>query len=592
MLDFKSLMARANSTHDEKASGARLREIIRILTKHRVLEEMTPEKLVALLQDLGPTYIKIGQILSNRSDMLPARYCQALSTLRSKVAPLEFTQVESLLDTAYGRPCTEIFSWLDPRPLGSASIAQVHRAKLHDGQVVAVKVQRPGIAQEMASDLALMHRATRIMARHAPKNARSLAQSFEAFVDELARTTADELDFGIELENLERFKAITSKQEGVSSPTPYREFSAEGVLVMEFVDGISFEDADAIAASGVDVDAVIKDVVKSYVEQVFAEGFFHADPHPGNVSLRFAPTAKPVGAYAQLGTEREVEAGSEGIAATTGKSLDTGPITAEQSVPEAVWMDLGMTGSLTPAEMFQLNRMIRAMILCDSYELKETALCLVGSSSGVNHGQLLTQIDQMLNRYMVGDTSKIDFVAAFMDMTEIMREQNLSLPRSFTMLGRGFMTLQGMVSTMAPEVSLVEMLAQHVKADLTKPDTVKELAQEAALTAVEATKATAQLPVSASHVLDMAEHGTLTVGADLHFSTDFKDKILSIAGLLCLAVISMGLFLGSSILCLSDLWPQVLGVPIIGAAGYLGAAVLSVYVILRILVNRHKERRD
>ena len=578
MLDFKSLIEREDSTYDEATSGPRLREIIKILIRHRVLEGMAPEELVSLLQDLGPTYIKIGQILSNRSDMLPKRYCDALSALRSKVAPMEFSQVESLLNEAYGKPHAEVFATLDDKPLGSASIAQVHRGTLPDGTVVAVKVQRPGIAQEMASDLALMHRATRLLARHAPANAKSLAQSFESFVDELARTTADELDFNVELENLERFQDITSKQDGVSSPKPYRAYSAEGVLVMEFVDGISFEDGERIAASGIDVEQAVKTVVQSYVAQVFGEGFFHADPHPGNISVRPASSVRTAAAYAALSTdsamvEESVQASAQSVEA------------------EVVWMDLGMTGTLSQAEKYQLNRMIRAMILRDSYDVKEAALCMVGASAGVDHGALLTQIDQMINRYMVGDTSKIDFVAAFVDMTEMLREQNLSVPRGFTMLGRSFMTLQGVVDTMAPDVSLVDILADHVKADLAKPETTKRLTEEATISAVEAAKATLKMPTRASHVLDMAEHGTLTVGANLHFSDDFKGKLLSMAGLFCLAVISMGLFLGSSILCLSDLRPQVLGVPVIGVAGYAGAAVLSVYVIVRILVNRHSERR-
>ena len=194
MATFSEFLHMAMITKDDKTSGKRMREIIHIVREHHVTKGLTPEGAVSLLEDLGPTYVKIGQMASTRSDILPQEYCKAFEQLHANVSPMPFSEVEQCLNDSYGKPWTEVFLAIDPKPLGSASIAQVHRAVLFDGSVVAVKVRRPGIVEEMAEDIALMKRLL-ATAEFLSSSHEVILLNFENLVDELQRTTENEVDF-------------------------------------------------------------------------------------------------------------------------------------------------------------------------------------------------------------------------------------------------------------------------------------------------------------------------------------------------------------------------------------------------------------
>ena len=587
MPNLKDLILIEDKKFDSKASGKRLREILRILHKHKITKKLTPNQMVELLEDLGPTFIKIGQIMSNRSDTLPLEYCTALSKLRTKVPPMTFEQVKACIVESYGYDPKQVFASLDETPLGSASIAQVHKGVLHDGSIVAVKVRRPGIAKEMASDLALMHRAVRILAATAPRRQEELMSSLEGFVDELSRTTSDELDFKVELSNLERFAEVIKDHEGVSSPTPYGRYSTSEVLVMEFVDGVMMEDVDKIKEMGVDLNELGERVTKSYLDQMLSAGFFHADPHPGNITLRMkggSVTTDVKGVEATIQTENHAVAAGAQKAVTRVNPADA----------EVVWIDLGMVGKLSESEKVLVNDMITALALKDSYSLKNSILSLTSGANtlDIDHGRMLTQIDHLLAKYMSADVGNMDIGGAFNDIIKIMQDNKLKVPSSLTMLGRGMITLQGFIAEISPEVNLVDILTEYVRKHMMTPDAVKEMLGDAVMGTASAAKAAASIPVKAANLLDMAEHGNLRMGLNMRFTQEFRAAIYSMGGLICLAIISMGLFLGSSILCLSQATVWVLSVYYIGLGGFVGAAVLSIYVIIRIFRLRSQQHKN
>ena len=226
----------------------RLMEIMEVVRRHDITRGMSPEKLCAIIEELGPTFIKLGQILSMRSDFLPKEYCEALKKLRSDVSPMSYAQVVAIVEASYGRPLGEVFSSFDEQALGSASIAQVHAAVLQSGEPVVVKVQREGIHDVMSRDIMLLKQACRLL-KYTPVSG---LVDFNRVLDEMWLVAQEEMDFQTEAANLERFRKLNEDVAFVTSPALYREYTTTRVLVMERVDGIAIDDRDALVAAGYD----------------------------------------------------------------------------------------------------------------------------------------------------------------------------------------------------------------------------------------------------------------------------------------------------------------------------------------------------
>ena len=260
----------------------RLMEIVEVVRRHEIIKGLTPEKLCAIIEELGPTFIKLGQILSMRSDILPREYCEALKKLRSSVAPMPYEQVVSIVERSYGRPLSEVFSSFDEQALGSASIAQAHAAVLCTGESVVVKVQREGIHDVMSRDIMLLKNACKIL-KYTPASG---LVDFNQVLDEMWVVAQEEMNFQTEAANLERFRALNADVAFVTSPILYREFTTTRVLVMERIDGAAIDDRDALLAGGYDPAEIGAKLADNYVRQIMEDGFFHADPHPGNLRVR------------------------------------------------------------------------------------------------------------------------------------------------------------------------------------------------------------------------------------------------------------------------------------------------------------------
>lgn len=546
MPTFREFLRVAQLTAKDHTSGKRMKEIRAILKKHNAFKGLSPEKATAILEDLGPTYVKMGQIASNRSDILPKEYCDAFEKLRTNVPPVPFNEIIETIEKAYKKPWHEVFATIEETPLGSASIAQVHKASLKDGDVVAVKVRRPGIVATMAEDIMLMKHLL-ALAEFTTTSHENLVLSVEGLVLELERTTADELDFTIELENLIRFYNEIESQDGIASPLPFPQYSSEDVLVMEFITGTFIDDKDSLSSEGNNLDELGERLAQSYVTQVIDNGFFHADPHPGNILV------------------------------------NKGTI---------VWIDLGMTGTLNTSERALVGKVFRGIASQDEFELKEALLGLAKANGPVDHGLLLEQMGVLLSSYASTDLSAINIGTAFMDVIEILRSQNLSLPPSFTMLGRGFLTIEGVLSDLSPRISIVDIVSKHVEKQLFSFDTFEAKAKQMFLSSAHSIEALAKLPTQTSNTLDMLDRGELKLNMDMKVSKSILGSIYTVSSRIALALISAGLFIGSSVLCTTTMEPRFLGVPVLGFLGYVGAFVLGVYVIWTTLVSRHRQIND
>lgn len=542
MATFEEFMKVAEISIKDKTSHKRMNEIVRIMRQYKVLHGLTPEQAVEVLQALGPTYVKIGQLASNRSDLLPKAYCDAFEKLRDDANPMPFDVVIEQIDRAYGKSWHEVFASIDPVPLGAASIAQVHKATLLDGTTVAVKVRRPGVAESMAEDIMLMKHLL-ALGEFASNSHRDILLSLEGFIEEIERTTASEVDFTSELHNLMRFHDELADEEGVTSPVAYPQYSCESVLVMEFVQGTEISHTQALREQGIDVSALARRVCQSYVTQVLDDGFFHADPHPGNILVR----------------DREV-----------------------------VWIDLGMVGTLTVSERMLVGKVFTAVATDNAYLLKEAVMGLVHVLGPVDHGALLEALSRLLAEYSTAEMKEINVGTVLTEVIEVLRGQNMVMTSSVTMLARGFVAIEGVIAQVAPDISVIEIVSKHVIAQQADPKFLATQLIDLATTSAASAEALAKLPTQLSNTLEMLDRGQIKVNGDIEVSSRILATAYASVGRISLALLSAGLFLGSSILCTTAMQPQLLGVPLLGVLGYVGAFVLGAYTVFHILVSRHR----
>ena len=542
MATFEEFMKVAEISIKDKTSHKRMNEIVRIMRQYKVLHGLTPEQAVEVLQALGPTYVKIGQLASNRSDLLPKAYCDAFEKLRDDANPMPFDVVIEQIDRAYGKSWHEVFASIDPVPLGAASIAQVHKATLLDGTTVAVKVRRPGVAESMAEDIMLMKHLL-ALGEFASNSHRDILLSLEGFIEEIERTTASEVDFTSELHNLMRFHDEPADEEGVTSPVAYPQYSCESVLVMEFVQGTEISHTQALREQGIDVSALARRVCQSYVTQVLDDGFFHADPHPGNILVRDG---------------------------------------------EVVWIDLGMVGTLTVSERMLVGKVFTAVATDNAYLLKEAVMGLVHVLGPVDHGALLEALSRLLAEYSTAEMKEINVGTVLTEVIEVLRGQNMMMTSSVTMLARGFVTIEGVIAQVAPDISVIEIVSKHVIAQQADPKFLATQLIDLATTSAASAEALAKLPTQLSNTLEMLDRGQIKVNGDIEVSSRILATAYASVGRISLALLSAGLFLGSSILCTTAMQPQLLGVPLLGVLGYVGAFVLGAYTVFHILVSRHR----
>ena len=542
MATFEEFMKVAEISIKDKTSHKRMNEIVRIMRQYKVLHGLTPEQAVEVLQALGPTYVKIGQLASNRSDLLPKAYCDAFEKLRDDANPMPFDVVIEQIDRAYGKSWHEVFASIDPVPLGAASIAQVHKATLLDGTTVAVKVRRPGVAESMAEDIMLMKHLL-ALGEFASNSHRDILLSLEGFIEEIERTTASEVDFTSELHNLMRFHDELADEEGVTSPVAYPQYSCESVLVMEFVQGTEISHTQALREQGIDVSALARRVCQSYVTKVLDDGFFHADPHPGNILVRDG---------------------------------------------EVVWIDLGMVGTLTVSERMLVGKVFTAVATDNAYLLKEAVMGLVHVLGPVDHGALLEALSRLLAEYSTAEMKEINVGTVLTEVIEVLRGQNMMMTSSVTMLARGFVTIEGVIAQVAPDISVIEIVSKHVIAQQADPKFLATQLIDLATTSAASAEALAKLPTQLSNTLEMLDRGQIKVNGDIEVSSRILATAYASVGRISLALLSAGLFLGSSILCTTAMQPQLLGVPLLGVLGYVGAFVLGAYTVFHILVSRHR----
>ena len=455
---------------EKDTNGTRLREIISVIHKHQIARGVTPEKLRLILEDLGPTYIKLGQIMSMRSDIFPKKICDEFMRLRSEVTPMPFSEVQEVIEHAYGTALNEVFADFEETPIGSASIAQVHKAKLKTGETVVVKVQRQGIYETMSRDIAFLHRAVKLMP---PINMAGLVDMNQV-LDEIGTKMAD-----------------------------------------------------------------------NYVKQIMEDGFFHADPHPGNLRIRGG---------------------------------------------KIVWIDMGMMGRFSQRDQALLTKVIKGVATHDVSLIVEAVLSLGEFHDKPNQKLLYSDIGDWLAKYGSANFGGLNMGTLMQDLIDIMKENRVSMPHSLTMLVRGLTTIEGVIAEIAPDINVVQVASVRMSGNKLSDFDLKKELRMSGKEIWQALQKGIKIPSYISDLLRSYMQGQTSINLDLHATDDLTVMLNALVRRLVMGFLIMALLISSSIICTTDMKPKLLGIPALGAIGYFLAILFTASVFISHFRSKKKKR--
>lgn len=520
---------------EDQGSATRLREMVEVLRARDIVHGITPEKLRLILEDLGPTFVKLGQIMSMRPDFLPQEYCDELMKLQTEANPLPFSVIEKVIEQEYQRRWTRIFRSIDEEALGSASIAQVHCAVLLDGEKVVIKVQRPGVHDIMSKDIVLLKRAAGILKILGPAQD---VVDFSMVLDELWAIAKQEMDFVMEANHIEEFRHANQDADFVSCPKVYRHLTTQHVLVMEYVDGIQIDDVAGLKAAGIDVRRIGERLGENYVKQIVEDGYFHADPHPGNIWVRGG---------------------------------------------KIVWLDLGMMGRLSNKDRAAIRKAIFALAQHDIFEMKAAVLSLGVPQERIDHARLYQDIDALIAQYGDLDFRSLKMGILSRQIMNVLRSHHIAIAPGISMFCRGVMTIEGVMRLVCPEVSFVEIFARSMELSFAKGFNWREEAGKAKREGYILLRKSLQLPEQISDILKMTLSGQTKVNLELTGADEPLARLNKMINKLIIALLSAALLLGSSTICTTQMTPKIMEIPFLGVLGYLAAIVLSARLLWSIL---------
>ena len=533
------LKQRREAKKAEPKSNKRLKEIIDVVNKYNYDNGITPEIIVKILEDLGPTFVKLGQIASQQTAYMPKEYSEALAKLRSKVAPMDIATVNEQIEKYLGNPVSELFGSFDEKALGSASIAQVHKATLKDGTVVAVKVRRPGVVETVARDFALIEK---VLDRFVKGNVGGI--DIKALIVELEHTSKLELDLTNEANHLDRFYNFNNGREKIISPKCYRELTCEAVLTEDFVTGTEVSDTEYLATLSDDErERLATLIAENFSTQVLTDGFYHADPHSGNVFIK-----EPV-----PGEDTKVEE----VKTETSEGEEKADEEKKMPLPEhsIEWIDFGMMGTLTQKQRQTLIDIVTNVIMKDAYNLKRILMTIAQPMGEVDHGEILGFCEDMCNQFSGTDFGDFQLGDLLTEVLDALQNGNYKVDPFLTNLSRGVIAIEGTVKTLSPNVNILNFFMTKVNIgfdiDFENLDKehLKDLNPQIGMKLLQLAKGVTDSSVKKAETLDMLQKNQITLHTSFAFDEKALETVNRLAGYAIRALLIIAIIIGSSLLC-------------------------------------------
>jgi len=474
--------------------------------ENKIVKLSLSERLRLALEELGPTFIKLGQIISTRPDILPQDIIHELGKLQDAVPAFPFKEVKFQVENELGGELENLFIEFREEPLAAASIAQVHLAKLKSGQQVAVKVQRPGIERNIELDLKILEDLASLIDNH---TLYGKLYNFSKMVQEFKNTLKDELDFRIEGENAELFKENFLKDKNITVPSIYQIYTTKCILTMEYIDGYRLNDLSVLEEAGIDCKEIARNLATSIFNQILRDGFFHADPHPGNIM-----------------------------------------VLPDQRI---VFLDLGMVGKLNEERKNQFSKILMGVAFKNSKLIVEAIIDLDVMVRWPDIKKLEKEIDILRDKYLAVPLYEMKIGEFFNELFKLAFSYNIEMPSEFAMLAKTLVTMEGLVEKLDPNLNILEIAEPIAKKLTFKTFSIEKFRRELLDEALDYGKLIKEFPSSMLNFLRKMEDNDF----NMHFEFESTDRILKHLDrisnrisfsilILALSFIMAGLIIGSA----------------------------------------------
>jgi len=504
------------------------------IPESRLHELSTPERVRRMLQDLGPTYVKLGQIFSSRSDLLPKSWVEELAKLQDAVPPFSFEIVENTIREELGS-MDDVFLFVDPEPIAAASIGQVHYAILKDFSQVVIKIQRPNVEEKIHSDLEFVRDIAKLM-----HNTTEWGKKYGVvgIAEELIRTLMDELDYNIEATNADRLRRNMERFKEIHVPNIYWEYTTRRILTMEAIDGYKINEIQNIATLNLDREKISKIFIQSILHQAFINGFFHADPHPGNLMI-------------------------------------------EKSTNRLVYMDTGMMGSLLPEQCDQLGEIVQAILRRDTESILRLALNLGTPFQPVNEQKLRRDMNHMINQYLEAPLDRLEISRLLSEILTMIFESGIRLPPVLGVAAKALLQGEDVARTLNPDIVIIEVMKDvsyqiylnrfnPAKTFWSTTGTIKDYRDLIRI-----------FPRSVNNILSDLQEGNLKIGIDIVDLKDFFANFAIIGNRFIVGLVLVGMFVGSALAMEVSPQTNYRFIPIIGTIGF----IISIFIALSLVLQ-------
>ncbi|MCK9245130.1 MAG: AarF/UbiB family protein [Candidatus Neomarinimicrobiota bacterium] len=513
----------------------------KIIPRHRrsQLSKLSRAERVRLaLDELGPTFIKLGQVISLRPDIIPAEIAAELTKLQDAVTPLSFEVITEVIRTELGCDPEKVFLEIQPEPLAAASIAQVHKGRLVTGETVAIKVQRPEAEALIETDVEILHDLAVILQHYFQEN---FALDTVAFVNEFDRSIHRELDFILEGRNLKRFRHFFTGDDTIFIPTYYSEYSTAKLLIMDLVEGIKASEIARLEVAGIDLQEVARRGVQVSLRQIFELGFFHADPHPGNIMVLPGNIIAPV--------------------------------------------DFGMVGQIDEVTIDHLGNVILGILHKDVTRTLRSLEDLIDMDLSMVTHNLRIDLTTLINNYADIPLKDLQLSALMEDFFNMVRKYHLQVPSHLALMLKALVTVDGLARILWPDFDVMAALKPYIQQITLRRYDPRRLWRDGSLVFEDFAGLISDLPRRLQTIIRKAAEGNFAIQFQHRNLEHLIGEFHQAANQLSMALILAALIVGSSLIILVATGPKLFGYPLIGVIGYAIAALIG----LKLLWNHFKK---
>jgi len=493
-------------------------------------------RLRLAIEELGPTFIKLGQMLSTRPDLIPSAYIDEFQKLQHSVSTFSSRAAIQTIESELGQPLRSVFSDFEDQPLAAASIAQVHRAVTHEGETVVVKVQRPGIRSVISRDMEILSHLAHLLKRRLPENE---VWDPVTIIEEFRSWIFKELDFLQEARNADRFLINFKDDPTVYVPKVYWPLSSSKILTMEYVAGISVTDIDRLLQAGLAPKTVAKNGATAILKQVFSHGFFHGDPHPGNLRVLPDNVISP--------------------------------------------LDYGLMGRLDDDLRDRVGSLLQGIVHRDIDRIERVLLSMRSLDDGINTGNFRRDLSEFIDRYYQVPLFKLSAEQIFREATDLCARHRIRLPRDLYLMVKSLIVIEAIGRQLDPAFDLVSLSRPYVKKIMLRKIEFQKIVSNGSLLLEDFKALLDDLPENLRQILLKTRQGSL--GINLHHQglEKFIREIDSASNRISFSLIIAALIIGSSLIMQLDKGPLFWGYPLFGLIGYLFAAILGAWLVVAII---------